>query len=140
MLILMSIRNLLNTMKQLLIGRSIQRTLTEAEKSDAEIAAELGVARDTIYRWRTGSTKVIRRKNLMKLAAVFRQNLKYNDDGRVEFIKQNPVENDTTRNENELGETELKSIIQTMQKQIDYLLEENIRLRGKMEGGTEKKF
>ena len=136
----MSIRNLLNTMKQLLIGRSIQRALTEAEKSDAEIAADLGVARDTIYRWRTGSTKVIRRKNLMKLAAVFRQNLKYNDDGRVEFIMQNPVENDSTRNENELGETELKSIIQTMQKQIDYLLEENIRLRGKMEGGPEKKF
>jgi hypothetical protein len=53
---------------------------------------------------------------------------------------QNPVENDSTRNENELGETELKSIIQTMQKQIDYLLEENIRLRGKMEGGPEKKF
>ena len=136
----MSIRNLLNTMKQLLIGRSIQRALTEAEKSDAEIAAELGVARDTIYRWRTGSTKVIRRRNLMKLAAVFRQNLKYNDDGRVEFIMQNPVENDSTRNENELGETELKSIIQTMQKQLDYLLEENIRLRGKMEGGPEKKF
>ena len=136
----MSIRNLLNIMKLLLIGRSIQRTLTEAEKSDAEIAAELGVARDTIYRWRTGSTKVIRRKNLMKLAAVFRQNLKYNDDGRVEFIMQNPVENDSTRNENELGENELKSIIQTMQKQIDYLLEENIRLRGKMEGGPEKKF
>ena len=136
----MSIRNLLNTMKQLLIGRSIQRALTETEKSDAEIAADLGVARDTIYRWRTGSTKVIRRKNLMKLAAVFRQNLKYNDDGRVEFIMQNPVENDSTRNENELGETELKSIIQTMQKQIDYLLEENIRLRGKMEGGPEKKF
>ena len=127
-------------MKQLLIGRSIQRALTEAEKSDAEIAAELGVARDTIYRWRTGSTKVIRRRNLMKLAAVFRQNLKYNEDGRVEFIMQNPVENDSTRNENELGETELKSIIQTMQKQIDYLLEENIRLRGKMEGGPEKKF
>ena len=136
----MSIRNLLNTMKQLLIGRSIQRALTETEKSDAEIAADLGVARDTIYRWRTGSTKVIRRKNLMKLAAVFRQNLKYNDDGRVEFIIQNPIENDPTRNENELGETELKSIIQTMQKQIDYLLEENIRLRGKMEGGPEKKF
>ena len=136
----MSIRNLLNTMKQLLIGRSIQRALTEAEKSDSEIAADLGVARDTIYRWRTGSTKVIRRKNLMKLAAVFRQNLKYNDDGRVEFIMQNPVENDSTRNENELGETELKSIIQTMQKQIDYLLEENIRLRGKMEGEPEKKF
>ena len=127
-------------MKQLLIGRSIQRTLTEAEKSDAEIAAELGVSRDTIYRWRTGSTKVIRRKNLMKLAAVFRQNLKYNGDGRVEFIMHNPIENDPTRNENELGETELKSIIQTMQKQIDYLLEENIRLRGKMEGGPEKKF
>ena len=140
MLILMSIRNLLNTMKQLLIGRSIQRALTETEKSDAEIAADLGVARDTIYRWRTGSTKVIRRKNLMKLVAVFRQNLKYNDDGRVEFIMQNPVENDSTRNENELGENELKSIIQTMQKQIDYLLEENIRLRGKMEGGPEKKF
>ena len=136
----MSIRNLLNAMKQLLIGRSIQRALTEAEKSDSEIAADLGVARDTIYRWRTGSTKVIRRKNLMKLAAVFRQNLKYNDDGRVEFIMQNPVENDSTRNKNELGETELKSIIQTMQKQIDYLLEENIRLRGKMEGGPEKKF
>jgi len=136
----MSIRNLLNTMKQLLIGRSIQRALTETEKSDAEIAADLGVARDTIYRWRTGSTKVIRRRNLMKLAAVFRQNLKYNDDGRVEFIMQNPVENDSTRNENELGENELKSIIQTMQKQIDYLLEENIRLRGKMEGGPEKKF
>lgn len=136
----MSIRNLLNTMKQLLIGRSIQRALTETEKSDAEIAADLGVARDTIYRWRTGSTKVIRRKNLMKLAAVFRQNLKYNDDGRVEFIMQNPVENYSTRNENELGENELKSIIQTMQKQIDYLLEENIRLRGKMEGGPEKKF
>ena len=136
----MSIRNLLNTMKQLLIGRSIQRALTEAEKSDAEIAADLGVARDTIYRWRTGSTKVIRRKNLMKLAAIFRQNLKYNDDGRVEFIMQNPVENDSTRNENELGENELKSIIQTMQKQIDYLLEENIRLRGKMEDGPEKKF
>ena len=134
----MSIRNLLNTMKQLLIGRSIQRALTETEKSDAEIAADLGVARDTIYRWRTGSTKVIRRKNLMKLAAVFRQNLKYNDDGRVEFIMQNPVENDSTRNKNELGETELKSIIQTMQKQIDYLLEENIRLRGKMEGEPEK--
>ena len=127
-------------MKQLLIGRSIQRALTETEKSDAEIAADLGVARDTIYRWRTGSTKVIRRKNLMKLAAVFRQNLKYNDDGRVEFIMQNPVENDSTRNENKLGENELKSIIQTMQKQIDYLLEENIRLRGKMEGGPEKKF
>ena len=76
----------------------------------------------------------------MKLAAVFRQNLKYNDDGRVEFIMQNPVENDSTRNENKLGENELKSIIQTMQKQIDYLLEENIRLRGKMEGGPEKKF
>ena len=76
----------------------------------------------------------------MKLAAVFRQNLKYNDDGRVEFIMQNPVENDSTRKENELGETDLKSIIQTMQKQIDYLLEENIRLRGKMEGGPEKKF
>ena len=76
----------------------------------------------------------------MKLAAVFRQNLKYNDDGRVEFIMQNPVENDSTRNENELGENELKSIIQTMQKQIDYLLEENIRLRGKMEDGPEKKF
>ena len=136
----MSIRNLLNTMKQLLIGRSIQRALTETEKSDSEIAADLGVARDTIYRWRTGSTKVIRRKNLMKLAAVFRQNLKYNDDGRVEFIMQNPVENDSTRNENELGETELKSIIQTMQKQLDYLLEENIRLRGKMEGEPEKKF
>jgi transcriptional regulator with XRE-family HTH domain len=127
-------------MKQLLIGRSIQRALTETEKSDAEIAADLGVARDTIYRWRTGSTKVIRRRNLMKLAAVFRQNLKYNDDGRVEFIMQNPVENYSTRNENELGENELKSIIQTMQKQIDYLLEENIRLRGKMEGGPEKKF
>ena len=140
MLILLSICNLLDIMKQLLIGNSIQKALTEAEKSDAEIAAELGVARDTIYRWRTGSTKVIRRKNLMKLAAVFRQNLKYNDDGRVEFIMQNPVENYSTRNENELGENELKSIIQTMQKQIDYLLEENIRLRGKMEGGPEKKF
>ena len=76
----------------------------------------------------------------MKLAAIFRQNLKYNDNGKVEFIMQNPVENDSTRNENELGGTELKSIIQTMQKQIDYLLEENIRLRAKMEGGPEKKF
>ena len=140
MLILLSICNLLDIMKQLLIGNSIQKALTEAEKSEAEIAAELGVARDTIYRWRTGSTKVIRRKNLMKLAAVFRQNLKYNDDGRVEFIMQNPVENDSTRNENKLGENELKSIIQTMQKQIDYLLEENIRLRDKVEGGPEKKF
>ena len=97
-------------MKQLLIGRSIQRALTEAEKSDAEIAAELGVARDTIYRWRTGSTKVIRRRNLMKLAAVFRQNLKYNDDGRVEFIMQNPVGNSPYTNEINLGESDLKSI------------------------------
>lgn len=136
----MSIRNLLNTMKQLLIGRSIQRALTEAEKSDSEIAADLGVARDTIYRWRTGSTKVIRRKNLMKLAAVFRQNLKYNDDGRVEFIMQNSVGNSPYTNEINLGESDLKSIIQTMQKQLDYLLEENIRLRGKMEGGPENKF
>ena len=127
-------------MKQLLIGRSIQRALTEAEKSDSEIAADLGVARDTIYRWRTGSTKVIRRKNLMKLAAVFRQNLKYNDDGRVEFIMQNPFGNSPYTNEINLGESDLKSIIQTMQKQIDYLLEENIRLRGKMEGEPENKF
>ena len=136
----MSIRNLLNTMKQLLIGRSIQRALTEAEKSDSEIAADLGVARDTIYRWRTGSTKVIRRKNLMKLAAVFRQNLKYNDDGRVEFIMKNPVRNSPYTNEINLGESDLKSIIQTMQKQLDYLLKENIRLRGKMEGEPENKF
>ena len=76
----------------------------------------------------------------MKLAAVFRQNLKYNDDGRVEFIMQNSVGNSPYTNEINLGESDLKSIIQTMQKQIDYLLEENIRLRGKMEGGSEKKF
>ena len=76
----------------------------------------------------------------MKLAAVFRQNLKYNDDGRVEFIMQNPVGNSPYTNEINLGESDLKSIIQTMQKQLDYLLEENIRLRGKMEGEPENKF
>ena len=113
-----SISNLLNNMNQLFIGKSIQKVLTEAKKSDAEIAAELGVARDTIYRWRTGSTKVIRRKNLMKLAAVFRKNLKYNDDGKVEFIMQNPVKNDSTRNKNTLGEAELKSIIQKIFKLV----------------------
>ena len=51
----------------------------------------------------------------------------------IEFST-NPVKNDSTRNKNTLGDAELKSIIQTMQKQIDYLLEENIRLREKMEG------
>ena len=76
----------------------------------------------------------------MKLAAVFRKNLKYNDDGRVEFIMQNPVGNSPYTNEINLGESDLKSIIQTMQKQLDYLLEENIRLRGKMEGEPENKF
>ncbi|MBC8255973.1 MAG: helix-turn-helix transcriptional regulator [Candidatus Marinimicrobia bacterium] len=127
-------------MKQLLIGSSIQQILMETAKSDAEIAIELGVARDTIYRWRTGSTKVIRRKNLMKLAAVFKQSLKYNDDGRVDFIPQNPVKNDAIPLENKLGENEMKSIIQTLQKQIDYLMNENKRLRNNLESPIEKKF
>ena len=138
--ILMSICNLLDIMKQLLIGNSIQRVLSESEKSDAELAVELGVARDTIYRWRTGSTKVIRRKNLLRLANVFNKKLKFNDNGLVEFIMQSPVINALSTNEANLGESDLKSIIQTMQKQIEYLLEENIRLRGKMGGEPEKKY
>jgi len=126
-------------MKRLLIGNSIITTLNESVRSDAKIAGELGVARDTIYRWRTGATKVIRRKNLTRLAQVFNQKLKFNDNGVVEFILQNPVISQQ-ENDNQLGEDELKSIIQTMQKQIDYLLEENLRLKNKIGEKPEKKF
>ncbi len=125
-------------MKRLFIGNSIITTLNESVKSDAELAVELGVARDTIYRWRTGSTKVIRRKNLTRLAQVFNQKLKFNDNGVVEFKMHNPVIS-INETEEKLGENELKSIIQTMQKQIDYLLEENLRLKNKIGEKPEKK-
>ena len=127
-------------MKHLLIGESIKKALIETSKSDAELASEIKVARDTIYRWRTGSTKIIRRKNLVRLASTLQLNLHYNSDGTVEFIKNiididhDPITNQT------LGVKELKSIIKTLQKQIDYLMEENNRLRAEKEGFDKKKF
>ena len=127
-------------MKHLLIGESIKKALIETDKSDTELASEIKVARDTIYRWRTGSTKVIRKKNLIKLASIFQINLHYNSDGTVEFIK-NKINTDHNSSINKtLGVKELKSIIKTLQKQIDYLMEENNRLRAEKEGLDKKKF
>lgn len=74
----------------------------------------------------------------MRLAQVFNQKLKFNNNGMVEFIIQNPV-NPSSETKEKLGEADLKSIIQTMQKQIDYLLEENIRLKSKIGEKPEKK-
>tara|TARA_S200000501_G_scaffold188367_1_gene177177 strand:+ start:200 stop:583 length:384 start_codon:yes stop_codon:yes gene_type:complete len=127
-------------MKSLLIGKSIKKALIETNKTDSELAKEVQVARDTIYRWRTGSTKVIRRRNLIKLASTFQLNLNYNSDGTVDFIKNTINENHKESIQQALGVNELKSIIKTLQKQIDYLMEENTRLRSEKEGLVKKKF
>ena len=127
-------------MKHLLIGKSIKKALIETDKSDAQLANEIQVARDTIYRWRTGSTKVIRKKNLIKLASTFQLNLHYNLDGSVEFINNKTETDHYSSIKQALGVNELKSIIKTLQKQIDYLMEENNRLRAEKEGKDKKKF
>ena len=127
-------------MNSLLIGKSIKKALIETNKTDSELAKEIQVARDTIYRWRTGYTKVIRRSNLIKLASTFQLNLKYNSDGTVDFIKDKINNNHNKDIHKTLGVNELKSIIKTLQKQIDYLMEENTRLRSEKEGLVKKKF
>jgi transcriptional regulator with XRE-family HTH domain len=122
------------------LNNSIRNAISNSRYSDAKLATLIGVGRDTIFRWRTGTTKIIRKQNLIKLAKKLNQNIRYTNNGIVEFIPQNPDNKDTIPNElkNFTGE-EMASLIQTMQKQIEYLLQENSELKSQLKSLPEKK-
>ena len=122
------------------LNKQIRHTISMSPYSDADLALTLGVGRDTIYRWRTGSTTVIRRQNLIKLADALGKYIKYGDDGSVEFIPQNPIEHSSHHELSVMSKENMESLIQTMQKQIEYLLEENTQLKSKLHSQPEKKF
>jgi len=123
------------------LNDDIRHTISISSYSDAGLAAMLGVGRDTVYRWRTGSTTVIRRQNLTKLAEALGHYIKYNDMGVIEFIPQNPIKKNESYTElSNLSGDNMTSLIITMQKQIEYLLEENIQLKAKISAQSEKKF
>jgi hypothetical protein len=123
------------------LNDGIRLTITMSPYSDAGLATVLGVGRDTVYRWRTGSTTVIRRQNLVKLADALGHYIKYNEKGIIEFIPHNPIQKDELQTElSNLSGAEMTSLIQTMQKQIEYLLEENIQLKRKFSSLPEKKL
>ena len=123
------------------LNNSIRNAISRSIYSDAKLAILIGVGRDTIFRWRTGTTKIIRRQNLIKLAKKLNQSIKYNSIGNVEFIPQNPIIKTKITNEleNFTGD-EMASLIQTMQKQIEYLLQENTQLKIQVESQPKKKF
>ncbi|MBC8312364.1 MAG: helix-turn-helix domain-containing protein [Candidatus Marinimicrobia bacterium] len=122
------------------INDDVRQAIAMSSYSDAGLASILGVGRDTVYRWRTGSTTVIRRQNLVKLADALGHYIKYNDKGVIEFIPQNPVQKNESPSElSNLSGDDMTSLIQTMQKQIEYLLEENIQLKTKINSQPEKK-
>jgi len=123
------------------INDDVRHAISRSAYSDAGLASILGVGRDTVYRWRTGSTTIIRRQNLVKLADALGHYIKYNDKGVIEFIPQNPIQQNESHTElSNLSGDEMTSLIQTMQKQIEYLLDENIQLKTKINSQPEKKF
>ena len=122
------------------LNEQIRHAITMSKYSDATLASKLGVGRDTVYRWRTGSTTLIRRQNLIKLADALGKFIKYGEDGTVEFIPQNPVKSSTSTERLSMSKENMESLIQTMQKQIEYLLEENTQLKSKLSSQPEKKF
>ena len=126
--------------KKIQLNDDIRYAISISSYSDASLATLLGVGRDTVYRWRTGSTTIIRRQNLVKLAEALGQYIKYNDKGIVEFIPQNPIKKNNLHPElSNLSGDDMTSLIQTMQKQIEYLLEENTQLKTKIKGHSVKK-
>lgn len=123
------------------INNDVRHAISRSAYSDAGLASILGVGRDTVYRWRTGSTTIIRRQNLVKLADALGHYIKYNDKEVIEFIPQNPIQQNESHTElSNLSGDEMTSLIQTMQKQIEYLLDENIQLKTKINSQPEKKF
>ena len=126
--------------KKIQLNDDIRYAISISSYSDASLATLLGVGRDTVYRWRTGSTTIIRRQNLVKLAEALGHYIKYNDKGIVEFIPQNPIKKNNLQPElSNLSGDDMTSLIQTMQKQIEYLLEENTQLKTKIKGHSVKK-
>ena len=126
--------------KKIQLNDDIRYAISISSYSDASLATLLGVGRDTVYRWRTGSTTIIRRQNLVKLAEALGHYIKYNDKGIVEFIPQNPIKKNNLYPElSNLSGDDMTSLIQTMQKQIEYLLEENTQLKTKIKGYPVKK-
>lgn len=126
--------------KKIQLNDDIRYAISISSYSDASLATLLGVGRDTVYRWRTGSTTIIRRQNLVKLAEALGHYIKYNDKGFVEFIPQNPIKKNNLYPElSNLSGDDMTSLIQTMQKQIEYLLEENTQLKTKIKGYPVKK-
>jgi hypothetical protein len=122
------------------LNDQIRHAISISSYSDSGLAEILEVGRDTVYRWRTGSTTIIRRQNLVKLAEALGHYIKYNDKGVVEFIPQNPIKKNNLQPElSNLSGDDMTSLIQTMQKQIEYLLEENTQLKIKIKGHSEKK-
>ena len=122
------------------LNDQIRHAISISSYSDSGLAEILEVGRDTVYRWRTGSTTIIRRQNLVKLAEALGHYIKYNDKGVVEFIPQNPIKKNNLQPElSNLSGEDMTSLIQTMQKQIEYLLEENTQLKIKIKGHSEKK-
>ena len=112
------------------LNDQIRHAISISSYSDSGLAEILEVGRDTVYRWRTGSTTIIRRQNLVKLAEALGHYIKYNDKGVVEFIPQNPIKKNNLQPElSNLSGDDMTSLIQTMQKQIEYLLEENTQLK-----------
>lgn len=126
--------------KKIQLNDDIRYAISISSYSDASLATLLGVGRDTVYRWRTGSTTIIRRQNLVKLAEALGHYIKYNDKGIIEFIPQNPIKKNNLYPElSNLSGDDMTSLIQTMQKQIEYLLEENTQLKTKIKGYPVKK-
>lgn len=126
--------------KKIQLNDDIRYAISISSYSDASLATLIGVGRDTVYRWRTGSTTIIRRQNLVKLAEALGHYIKYNDKGIVEFIPQNPIKKNNLYPElSNLSGDDMTSLIQTMQKQIEYLLEENTQLKTKIKGYPVKK-
>ena len=126
--------------KKIQLNDDIRYAISISSYSDASLATLLGVGRDTVYRWRTGSTTIFRRQNLVYLAEALGHYIKYNDNGIVEFIPQNPIKKNNLYPElSNLSGDDMTSLIQTMQKQIEYLLEENTQLKTKIKGYPVKK-
>lgn len=89
-------------MSKLVIGKSIRDAIQRAPMSDNDLGDLIGVAENTVRRWKLGSVKHIRKLNLNALAEVLKKEITYNDS-TVELEERITTSDVVSINENNIN-------------------------------------
>jgi transcriptional regulator with XRE-family HTH domain len=103
------------------IGQSVINALLDADISDIDISEQLNISRNSIYKWKKGKTKRIRKDNLVKLAELLNKEIVETNTGYAEFedievsdVKIETNIGDITLETNRLDGSFVKNIISSL--------------------------